>query len=38
MLAWQTEQLGMEQQRARKTYKYKLLPTPEQEQAWATVV
>jgi putative transposase len=28
----------MEQQRARKTFKYKLLPTPEQEQALAIVV
>ena len=28
----------MEQQRARKTFKYKLGPTPEQEQALATVL
>jgi putative transposase len=28
----------MDQQRVRKTFKYKLLPTPEQEQALATVV
>ena len=28
----------MDQQRVRKTYKYKLLPTPAQEQAMATVV
>jgi putative transposase len=28
----------MEQQRVRKTFKYKLMPTPEQEQAMATVV
>ncbi|HEV2458018.1 MAG TPA: transposase, partial [Ktedonobacterales bacterium] len=28
----------MEQQRARKTFKYKLVPTPEQEQALATVL
>jgi hypothetical protein len=28
----------MEQQRARKTFKYKLMPAPEQELALATVV
>jgi putative transposase len=28
----------MDQQRARKTFKYKLMPTPEQEQTLATVV
>src|SRR5215472_871460 len=30
--------MGMEEQRVRKTYKYQLLPTPEQERALATVV
>ena len=29
---------GMEQQTVRKTYKYKLKPTPEQEQAMAFVL
>jgi len=28
----------MEQQRVRKTFKYQLMPTPEQEQALETVV
>jgi putative transposase len=39
-LACQTEEVGMEQQRAsvRKTFTYQLLPTPAQEQALATVV
>jgi putative transposase len=30
--------MDMEQQRAHKTYKYKLMPTPEQERMLATVV
>src|SRR5215467_11749121 len=30
--------MGMEQVRARKTFKFKLLPTPEQEQTLATVL
>ena len=40
MLAEQTEDVGLDQQRdrVRKTYTYHLLPTPEQEQALATVV
>jgi hypothetical protein len=28
----------MEQQQVRKTYKYKLMPTPEQERTLATVL
>jgi hypothetical protein len=30
--------MHMDQQRVRKTYKYPLLPTPEQERMLATVV
>src|SRR5215469_14918732 len=39
-VACQAEELGMEQQgnSACKTFKYKLMPTPEQEQAWATIL
>jgi hypothetical protein len=39
-VAGQAEELRMEQQRAsvRKTFTYQLVPTPEQEQALATVV
>jgi putative transposase len=37
-LAYQTDELGMEHQSVCKTFKYKLLPTPEQEQALATVL
>jgi putative transposase len=33
LLACQTEKLGMERQSVRKTYKYKLMPTPEQQRA-----
>jgi hypothetical protein len=35
-LASQTEEKRMEQQSVRKTFKYKLLPTPEQERTLAT--
>jgi hypothetical protein len=38
MLAWQTDEMRMEQQRARKTFTYKLLPTPEQQRTLETVV
>src|SRR5258708_37999424 len=38
MCADQTEDIGMEQQSLRKTFKHKLMPTPQQEQALACVV
>jgi hypothetical protein len=38
MLACQAEELRRDQQRARKTFTYKLLPTPEQERTLQTVV
>jgi hypothetical protein len=31
----QTESIEMEQQSIRKTYKYRLKPTPEQERRWS---
>jgi IS605 OrfB family transposase len=37
-LAYQAESLSMDQQRVRKTYKYKLMPTPEQERTLETIV
>jgi putative transposase len=37
-LAYQAEQVSMEKQSARKTFKYKLTPTPAQEQALETVL
>jgi putative transposase len=40
ILAYQAEEVRMEEQSGsvRKTYKYKLVPTPAQEQVLATVV
>ena len=38
MCADQTEDIGMEQQSLRKTFKHKLMPTPQQEQALVCVV
>jgi putative transposase len=38
MLADQTEETSMDQQSVRKTFKYKLLPTSEQERTLATVL
>src|SRR6516165_3573501 len=38
ILACQAEEVRMDQQRTRKTFKYRLMPTPEQEQALATVL
>jgi putative transposase len=38
MLACQAEEMDMDQLSARKTYKYKLMPTPAQQRTLATVV
>jgi hypothetical protein len=38
MLAGQAEEMSVDQQRVRKTYTYKLVPTPEQEQALESVL